>query len=233
MGTEPRKILVVDDDMLILLALSRAYRNRLLDITTAADASHALTLIDTTRFDLFIVDLDLHGHSGFELLSIIDNRFPYIPMIITTATDVNSTELTDEIATVRKKGVWHLLEKPFSLDLLNTLIEKCLDQQEERMLGNLNHSRGHGEDKRNHRRKAHILPTKLTFETIRNGELVRETVKAILTDISDGGVGLLTNIRLEQSQVVCLEETFGGKCGVVAWSAPVEDQTCRAGIHFC
>lgn len=233
MSTGPRKILVVDDDMLILLALSRAYRSRLLDITTAASAAHALEQMETSRFDLFIIDLDLHGHSGFELLGMIDKRFPYVPVIITTTADAKSTELGEEIKTIRKKGVWHLLEKPFHLEMLNKLIEKTLDQQEEKLDRNLLYNQSHGEDKRNHLRKAHIMPTKLSFEVIREGELIRETIKAILTDISDGGVGLLTNMPLEQSQVVRFEDNLEGKCGVVTWSAAVAEQTCRAGIHFC
>jgi len=228
-----RKILVVDDDMLILLALSRAFRHRLLDISTAASAVHALALMKETRFDLFILDLDLQGHSGFELLSEIDNRFPYVPIIMTTTADVNSAELSEEIASLRKKGVWHLLEKPFRLDNLNLLIEKNLEQQNGKLIRNLTKSHSHGEDKRNHLRKAHIMPAKLSFEVIKDGELVRETVNAILTDISDGGVGLLTEIPLEYSQVVSFEDTLERKCGVVTWSALVEDQTCRAGIHFC
>ena len=233
MGDGARKILVVDDDMLILLALSRAYRNRLLDITTAGSASQALPLLEATDYNLFILDLDLHGQSGFELLSIIDERFPYIPLILTTAADVKSPELNDRIASLRKKGIWHLLEKPFPLDLLTTLVEKNLAHQEDRLFRNLTHSHGFGEDKRSHRRKTHILPTKLSFEMIRGGERVQETIKAILTDISDGGVGLLTNRRLEKSQIVCFEGPLEGKCGIVSWSAPVEDHTCRAGIHFC
>jgi len=233
MGDGARKILVVDDDMLILLALSRAYRGRLLDITTAADASHALTFLENNRFDLFILDLDLHAQSGFELLALIDERFPYVPVILTTAADVKSSELNDQISRIRNKGVWHLLEKPFPLDLITSLIEKNLAHQENRLFRNLTHSHGFGEDKRTHQRKTHILPTKLTYEVVRSGEVAKETVKAILTDISDGGVGLLTNMRLEKSQVVCFEGALAGKCGVVSWSAPVEDQTCRAGIHFC
>jgi CheY-like chemotaxis protein len=233
MGAGARKILVVDDDMLILLALSRAYRSRLLDITTAANACHAMTLMESTRFDLFILDLDLHGHSGFELLAVIDERFPYIPVIITTAADVNSAELTGEIATIRKKGIWHLLEKPFRLELLNSLIEKNLNQAEDKLLRNLTHSQGHGADQRLNQRRPHIMPARFSYEVIRDGELIRETVKAILTDISTGGVGLLTDFHLEQSQIVRFDDSLEGRCGVVTWSAAVGDQTCRAGIHFC
>jgi CheY-like chemotaxis protein len=233
MGAGSHKILVVDDDMLILLALSRAYRNRQLDVATAASACHAVTLMEKTRFDLFIIDLDLHGHSGYELLALIDRRFPYVPVIITTAVDINPAKLTEEITSIRKKGVWHLLEKPFRLDLLNSLIEKNLDRQENLLIRNLTCSHEHGENKRQHFRKPHILPTKLSFEVICEGEVIRQTVNAILTDISDGGVGLLTDLPLEESLVVRFENPLGDKSGVVTWSAPMADRTCRAGVNFC
>jgi CheY-like chemotaxis protein len=233
MVLDAQKILVVDDDMLILLALERAYRNRHLDITTAASADHALSLLNSTRFDLFVVDLDLDNRSGFQLLQTLDERFPYIPIILNTAADITSNELSQEITRIRKKGVWHLLEKPFSLDLLNGMIEKFLDQQDNRLTLNLNQSHTHGEEQRSYRRKAHIMPTNLSFDAICAGELIRETVKVILTDVSDCGVGLLTNRPLEKSQVVRFDDALGQKCGVVAWSMVVSDLTCRAGVQFC
>jgi CheY-like chemotaxis protein len=232
MGVGERKILIVDDDMLMLMALSRAYRGRFLDVTTAESTSYAMTLLDSSSFDLFILHLELNDYSSFELLATIDERFPYIPVILTTATDVKSPELNDQIAAIRKKGYWHLLEKPFPLDLLTSLIEKSLARHEDRLFCNLYNSHEFGEDKRIKRRKAHILPEKLSFEVIRGGKVTRETIKTILTDISDGGVGLLTEMSLEKSQIVSFEGALAGKCGRVSWSAMVEDKTCRAGIHF-
>ncbi|MEJ2202056.1 MAG: hypothetical protein P8X63_13735, partial [Desulfuromonadaceae bacterium] len=184
-------------------------------------------------FDLFIVDLDLDERGGFELLRTIDEKFPYVPVILNTATDVTSTKLTQEIPQIRRKGIWHLLEKPFSFDLLNCMVAKYLDRQQDRLFHTLHHSRPHGEDQRQHQRRAHIVPTHLSFEVIRDGELVRETIKGILTDISDCGVGLLTNHPLEQSQLICFDEALDRKCGVVTWAMTVSDQTCRAGIRFC
>jgi len=233
MGNEVRKILLIDDDPLILLALSRAYRSRLLDIHTAANATDALQCINEQIFELFILDLDLQGRNGFELLEEIDRRFPYVPIILTTAADVNNPDLTGELSSLRKKGIWHLLEKPFHLELLNKLIEKFLDYRQEKLIGSLNHSHEHGHDKRNHTRRTRIMPVQLSFEQEQEGELVRKTIKAILTDTSDGGVGLLSTIPMERAQLIRFDESLQGKCGIVAWSAPLEGETCRAGVHFC
>jgi hypothetical protein len=165
-------------------------------------------------------------------MATIDERFPYIPLILTTADDVKFQGLKDQISSIRRRGIWHLLEKPFTLDLMISLIEKNLGHQEDRLFRNLTNSHDFGEDKRGHRRKVYILPEEISFELAREGEMTRETINTIVTDISDGGVGLLTNMRLEKSKIVSFLGTLAGKCGRVSWSAQVDSQTCRAGIQF-
>ena len=233
MDPEPRKILVVDDDILILLALARAYRRRSHDLITAASAGHALTQMEKTRFDLFVINIDLLDQSSYELVTQIDERCPYIPMIITTADEGDFTEASKEISNRRKKGTWHLLEKPYHLDLLNSLIETSLTPRADHPYTNQARSYGPFTHARSHQRKPHILQTKLSYEEISAGEIVRHSMDVILTDISDGGVGLLTNRPLEESQVVRFEDSLEGRSGVVSWSLPMAEQTCRAGIHFC
>jgi DNA-binding NtrC family response regulator len=233
MGAGPRKILVVDDDMLILMALSRACRSRLLNIATAANAGHALNLLESTRFDLFILDLDLHNRSGFEFLAVLDQRFPYVPVILTTAADINSVELTEEVSRIRQKGIWHLLEKPFPLERLNGLIEENLDGLEQKNPCLPGQRISCNQEKRKSTRQALIQTARLNYEELREGMLVSETFKVIMTDVSSSGVGLLTQKQLQPSQVVRIQNAQGSRCGVVAWSAPLEDQSCRIGIHFC
>jgi len=118
-----KKVLVVDNEQLLLWALERAGKGRFLDIKTAETTDHALQEITNCHYDLFMLDLDMKDLSRLELLKKIDECCPYVPIIIMTTSDTKSYELNDTVRRTRKHGSWFLLEKPFSLDRLISFIE--------------------------------------------------------------------------------------------------------------
>jgi len=125
----PLKILAVDDEQLLLYALDRAFKRRSLGITTATSNEQALAEIERCDFDLFLLDFDLNRQSCLELLRAVDECCPYVPIILMTTSAKDSVQLNDFIRATRKHGAWHLLEKPFSLDRMNVLIEVIFQDQ--------------------------------------------------------------------------------------------------------
>jgi CheY-like chemotaxis protein len=75
------RILVVDDDPLILQTSALILREQGYEAKTASDGFEALVELRRSKPDLIISDLRMPNMSGFELLSIVRRRFPHIPVV--------------------------------------------------------------------------------------------------------------------------------------------------------
>jgi two-component system CheB/CheR fusion protein len=62
------RVLLVDDDQQSLEALSHLLELEGVQVECAADAVHALQLVEQTRFDLLVSDIAMPGMDGYELL---------------------------------------------------------------------------------------------------------------------------------------------------------------------
>ncbi len=75
------RILVVDDDPIILKTSGLMLESRGYEVRTAKHGFEALAQLRRSLPDLIISDLRMPNMSGFELLSVIRRRFPHIPVI--------------------------------------------------------------------------------------------------------------------------------------------------------
>ena len=75
------RVLVVDDEPIILETMSAILENKDFVVRTAHDGFSALATLRETLPDLIISDLRMPNMSGFEFLSIVRRRFPHIPVI--------------------------------------------------------------------------------------------------------------------------------------------------------
>jgi CheY-like chemotaxis protein len=79
------RVLVVDDDSLLLETSSLILKQRGYEVRTALDGFQALVELRRSKPDLIISDLRMPNMSGFELLSIVRRRFPHIPVVAISA----------------------------------------------------------------------------------------------------------------------------------------------------
>jgi CheY-like chemotaxis protein len=75
------RILVVDDEPLILKTSALVLADQGYDVRTAADGFQALVELRQALPDMIISDLSMPNMSGFEFLSVVRRRFPHIPVI--------------------------------------------------------------------------------------------------------------------------------------------------------
>ena len=121
-GTETHvTVLVVEDDgeMRVLLreALERAgYR-----VIGRKDGAALSALVETERFNVAILDKELPGPNGLDLLSFLRQRLPEVPVILVTA--FGGPDVQHEAA---RRGASGYVEKPFRvatlLDMLSTVL---------------------------------------------------------------------------------------------------------------
>ena len=82
-----KKILVVDDDELVLIALEALLAPSGYEVTTANNGDDALEKLSKTKFDLMILDILMPGMNGFELcekIRVLD-AYKGVPIIMLTA----------------------------------------------------------------------------------------------------------------------------------------------------
>ncbi len=105
-------VLIVDDEPNFRFATGIALRRAGYAITEAENAKEALRLIlevgKGQPFDLLLVDIQMPGMSGVELVSELNNRNIAVPILIVSGFADNN--LMEELCT---KGCIGLLQKPF------------------------------------------------------------------------------------------------------------------------
>lgn len=118
-----KRILIVDDEPAILMALSHLLSNENTLVITSSRIEEAEEALDRYKFDLIIADIRLsgiEGMEGLELLSYVKSANPETNVIIMTA--YGSDAIKDS---AYKRGAYHYYEKPIDMNDLTKKIEDC------------------------------------------------------------------------------------------------------------
>lgn len=121
--SEAREILIIDDCRNIRLTVRMALEAEGWDVAAAADGEEGFALLETGRFRLALLDLQLPGMDGIEVLRRIKKINPGIAVVIITAygTVANSVE-------AMKLGAIDFLQKPFTPDKLRAIVREIMSQ---------------------------------------------------------------------------------------------------------
>ncbi|MGI8786320.1 MAG: response regulator transcription factor [Pyrinomonadaceae bacterium] len=122
-----KRLLVVDDDPGLLLAVSDTLRAEGYEVKTARRGAEALTRIAESLPDLIISDIRMPGMDGYQLVKNLRSnaRTRLVPIIFLTAKD----EIADRITGFRT-GVDAYLTKPFEPDELTAIVLAILNRVE-------------------------------------------------------------------------------------------------------
>jgi putative two-component system response regulator len=112
-------VLVVDDDMYVLESVVALLSQFGYAVIPCRNGEEALQKIQSTEFDAILTDIKMPIMSGIELLEIIHNLNPDIPVILMTA----YAELDIAVEAI-KKGAFDFIIKPYKPTYLLHSIEK-------------------------------------------------------------------------------------------------------------
>ena len=116
-------ILIIDDEECIRDSCCQVLTKAGYQVHTAINGQVALAKASSVRPDLALVDLDMPGASGLEVMDRLSEVSPEtIRMVVTGSTSVDLEE--EVIRTGRALGY---LNKPFSPDQLRAMVRKALD----------------------------------------------------------------------------------------------------------
>ena len=123
-----RKVLLVDDDQDMLLALEEGFQKyrENFSVLLAPNGKKAIESLKRSLVSLVVTDLKMPGMDGFEVLSHIMEYYPDIPVIIITG---NSTPEMERMA--KEGGAVGYIAKPFLIENLARQILTTLRKETE------------------------------------------------------------------------------------------------------
>ena len=125
MNPASRTVLVVDDDADIRASLADFLSEEGAQVTVAATAEEALSVVAGLRPQLVISDVRMPGLSGLDLLRVIRERAPATDVVLMTAFDDMPT-----IVSAMREGASDFLTKPIDLADLRAVLSRVFSDQE-------------------------------------------------------------------------------------------------------
>jgi CheY-like chemotaxis protein len=123
-----RRILVVDDDPHICLAVRAWLKRYGFKVAIADGGAAGLAALDNSTFDLMIVDIFMPDMRGFESISTFHDHAPEVPLIAISGYAFSGLEASrpDVLRMAIKLGATRCLRKPFRPATLLGVIDECL-----------------------------------------------------------------------------------------------------------
>lgn len=124
-------VLVVDDDKDVV----RNLRENLAEISTnysiktSNDGKEALEIITNERLDLVILDVQIPGINGLQLLSELHNKGIWLPVIIITDSNINEND-----SKLKDFGIVDFIKKPFLFEKVVLTIDEIMKNKEKKDL---------------------------------------------------------------------------------------------------
>jgi len=81
-----RHVLVVDDDGQVRHVLMRLLQSFGAEVETAAGGAQAMSKLDHGRYDALLLDLDMPGVTGLDVLLHVQRAAPALPVLVVTGT---------------------------------------------------------------------------------------------------------------------------------------------------
>lgn len=122
------RLLVVDDEANIRAGLRDLLSLKGYHVEEAGSGHEALALLESTSYDLMVLDMRMPGMDGIEVMRRARKMHPNLPIIVLTA----HASLESAIAAVKLDAVDYLL-KPFDVEGLITTVSQALREHTERL----------------------------------------------------------------------------------------------------
>jgi PAS domain S-box-containing protein len=121
--TGSEKILIVDDDTLVLDALQEPLESHGYAVHTTSSGEQAIECLNREAFDLILLDIVMPGTDGFQVMDHVFQQSN--DTLVVVITGYASTESAIEAL---KRGAYYYLSKPIENEELLKMVENALDK---------------------------------------------------------------------------------------------------------
>jgi DNA-binding NtrC family response regulator len=120
-----KRVLVVDDEPMIVSLLSKILREKGWDVTGAQSGTEGIDQLDRARFDVILTDLIMPGDTGIDLLRAAKEIHPDVEVILMTGYATADTAIE-----AMRTGAFHYIMKPLKPEEVVHLLEKAYSQRQ-------------------------------------------------------------------------------------------------------
>ncbi len=118
------KILVVEDESLILSSLMSTLRHSGSEVTAVTNGKDALAKICSSSYHLCFLDINLPDANGLDLMRTMKEVSPGTRIVIMTANEMSIEQLS-----YIKDNAWLFLPKPFDLEDIRSIVRHSAENQ--------------------------------------------------------------------------------------------------------
>jgi signal transduction histidine kinase len=119
------RVLLVDDEPLVLSALRRGFRNEPWDTVVATSGTEALEIIRREPVDVVVTDHDMPGIAGTEVLAVLRREHPEIARFMLTG----KATLAVTVSAINDGAIARFFTKPCDAAELAAAIRDALDER--------------------------------------------------------------------------------------------------------
>lgn len=132
MARKPR-ILIADDDRVVVALVSEFLRKKDFDVVLAFDAMQTMMGVRNAALSAIIVDLDMPGGGGLDVIRKIrmNTKTLTLPIVVLTASTDPKVE-----SEARALGADEFLTKPVNVELLHAALLRALGAAEQHPVSN-------------------------------------------------------------------------------------------------
>jgi DNA-binding NtrC family response regulator len=125
-----KKVLIVDDDKIVLDSCKRVLESEHLKVTLVSNAQEAIEQLEKKYFDLMIMDVKMPEKDGVYILKKIREKWPLdewpeLPVLV-----MSGYPTSDTIHELKKRGAREFIPKPFTPDELLIAVQNVLKRSE-------------------------------------------------------------------------------------------------------
>jgi CheY-like chemotaxis protein len=126
------RVLIVDDDPDMRLAISSVLKSRAYQVIEASDGFEALKKLKEEKPDIMLLDLLMPGMDGFAVVRELENcrkkGYPDIPVLVISSVREEASHRRYELEVGRKLAVDDYIEKPIEPFVLLQRVENLLSK---------------------------------------------------------------------------------------------------------
>jgi CheY-like chemotaxis protein len=126
-GTIVQRVLVVDDDPMVCVAIEVCLQRQGFEVTVADGGEAGMRALESSDFDVMLIDVFMPHMRGFESIRMFHERMPDVPIIAMSGYAFANTERApDFLRMTIELGAACCLRKPFTPNALLTAVNECL-----------------------------------------------------------------------------------------------------------
>jgi CheY-like chemotaxis protein len=125
------RVLVVDDDPLVCVAIEVCLTRKGFEVTVADGGEAGMRALEASDFDVMLIDVFMPHMRGFESIRMFQERKPGLPIVAMSGyAFANAERAPDFLRMTIELGAACCLRKPFTPDALLTSINQCITTPE-------------------------------------------------------------------------------------------------------